>query len=84
MASLNLSHIYKVYDNGHKAVNDFNIDIKETMFITWRLDIIFSPVYEEENFNELMREDITEKSNCFKFAYDYFINWWTTGRSNWY
>lgn len=35
MASLKLSHIYKVYDNGHKAVNDFNIDIKDQEFIVF-------------------------------------------------
>lgn len=35
MASLKLSHIYKVYDNGHKAVNDFNIDIKDKEFIVF-------------------------------------------------
>lgn len=35
MASLKLSHIYKVYDNGHKAVNDFNIDIDDKEFIVF-------------------------------------------------
>ena len=35
MASLKLSHIYKVYENGHKAVNDFNIDIKDREFIVF-------------------------------------------------
>ena len=35
MASLKLSHIYKVYDNGHKAVNDFNIDIEDKEFIVF-------------------------------------------------
>ena len=35
MASLKLCHIYKVYDNGHKAVNDFNIDIKDKEFIVF-------------------------------------------------
>ena len=35
MANLRLSHIYKVYDNGHKAVNDFNIDIKDKEFIVF-------------------------------------------------
>jgi multiple sugar transport system ATP-binding protein len=35
MASLKLSHIYKVYDNGHKAVNDFNIDIADKEFIVF-------------------------------------------------
>ena len=35
MASLKLSHIYKVYDNGHKAVNDFSIDIADQEFIVF-------------------------------------------------
>ena len=35
MASLKLSHIYKVYDNGHKAVNDFSIDIADKEFIVF-------------------------------------------------
>lgn len=35
MASLKLSHIYKVYENGHKAVNDFNIDIIDKEFIVF-------------------------------------------------
>ena len=35
MASLKLSHIYKVYDNGHKAVNDFSIDIEDQEFIVF-------------------------------------------------
>ena len=35
MANLRLSHIYKVYENGHKAVNDFNIDIKDKEFIVF-------------------------------------------------
>ena len=35
MASLKLSHIYKVYENGHKAVNDFNIDIQDKEFIVF-------------------------------------------------
>ena len=35
MASLKLSHIYKVYDNGHKAVNDFCIDIQDKEFIVF-------------------------------------------------
>ncbi|MCR5506137.1 MAG: sn-glycerol-3-phosphate ABC transporter ATP-binding protein UgpC [Bacilli bacterium] len=35
MASLKLSHIYKVYDNGHKAVNDFCIDIEDKEFIVF-------------------------------------------------
>ncbi len=35
MANLKLSHIYKVYENGHKAVNDFNIDIADKEFIVF-------------------------------------------------
>lgn len=35
MASLKLNHIYKVYENGHKAVNDFNIDIDDKEFIVF-------------------------------------------------
>ena len=35
MAKLKLSHIYKVYDNGHKAVNDFSIDIEDKEFIVF-------------------------------------------------
>ena len=35
MANLRLSHIYKVYENGHKAVNDFNIDIQDKEFIVF-------------------------------------------------
>ena len=35
MANLKLSHIYKVYDNGHKAVNDFSIDIQDQEFIVF-------------------------------------------------
>ena len=35
MANLKLSHIYKVYDNGHKAVNDFSIDIDDKEFIVF-------------------------------------------------
>ena len=35
MAKLKLSHIYKVYDNGHKAVNDFSIDIADREFIVF-------------------------------------------------
>lgn len=35
MADVRLSHIYKVYDNGHKAVNDFSIDIKDKEFIVF-------------------------------------------------
>ena len=33
MAELNLRHIYKVYPNGLKAVNDFNMDIADKEFI---------------------------------------------------
>ena len=29
MANVRLNHVYKVYPNGHKAVKDFNIDIKD-------------------------------------------------------
>jgi len=32
MASLSLKHIYKVYPNGTKAVNDFNMEIEEFKF----------------------------------------------------
>ncbi len=35
MANLKLSHIYKAYDNGHKAVNDFSIDIADQEFIVF-------------------------------------------------
>ena len=35
MANLKLSHIYKVYENGHKAVNDFSIDIADREFIVF-------------------------------------------------
>ncbi len=35
MADLKLSHIYKVYENGHKAVNDFCIDIQDKEFIVF-------------------------------------------------
>ena len=35
MASLNLKHIYKVYPNGTKAVNDFTMDIKDKEFIVF-------------------------------------------------
>ena len=27
MANLSLKHIYKIYDNGTKAVDDFNLEI---------------------------------------------------------
>lgn len=33
MASLNLKHIYKVYPNGAKAVNDFNMEIEDKEFV---------------------------------------------------
>ena len=35
MAKLKLNHIYKVYDNGVKAVNDFCIDIEDREFIVF-------------------------------------------------
>ena len=35
MASLSLKHIYKVYDNGFKAVNDFCMDINDKEFIVF-------------------------------------------------
>ena len=35
MASLKLEHIYKVYPNGHKAVSDFNMEIKDGEFIVF-------------------------------------------------
>ena len=35
MASLQLNHIYKVYPNGVKAVNDFSIDIADKEFIVF-------------------------------------------------
>ncbi len=35
MASLNLSHIYKVYPNGKKAVDDFSMDIADKEFIVF-------------------------------------------------
>lgn len=35
MAGLKLSHIYKVYPNGAKAVNDFNMDIEDKEFIVF-------------------------------------------------
>ena len=35
MASLKLHHIYKVYSNGVKAVNDFNIDINDNEFVVF-------------------------------------------------
>lgn len=35
MADVKLSHVYKVYDGNVKAVNDFNIDIKDKEFIVF-------------------------------------------------
>ena len=35
MASLSLKHIYKVYDNGFKAVNDFSMEIADKEFIVF-------------------------------------------------
>lgn len=35
MANLSLRHIYKVYPNGVKAVNDFNMDIEDKEFIVF-------------------------------------------------
>ncbi|MGN1295786.1 MAG: ABC transporter ATP-binding protein, partial [Bacilli bacterium] len=35
MANLSLKHIYKVYPNGTKAVNDFNMEIKDKEFIVF-------------------------------------------------
>ncbi len=35
MASVKLSHIYKVYPNGLKAVNDFSMDIEDREFIVF-------------------------------------------------
>ena len=35
MASLKLKHIYKVYDGGVKAVNDFNMEIEDKEFIVF-------------------------------------------------
>ena len=35
MASLKLKHIYKVYEGGVKAVNDFNMDIEDKEFIVF-------------------------------------------------
>ena len=33
MAGLKLKHIYKVYNGGVRAVNDFNLDIKDKSFV---------------------------------------------------
>ena len=35
MAGLSLKHIYKVYPNGTKAVNDFNMEIEDKEFIVF-------------------------------------------------
>ena len=35
MAGLSLKHIYKVYPNGTKAVNDFNMEIADKEFIVF-------------------------------------------------
>ena len=35
MAGLKIHHVYKVYANGVKAVNDFNIDIADGEFIVF-------------------------------------------------
>ena len=35
MANLSLKHIYKVYPNGAKAVNDFNMQIADKEFIVF-------------------------------------------------
>ena len=35
MASLSLKHIYKVYDGTTKAVNDFNMEIRDREFIVF-------------------------------------------------
>ena len=35
MANLSLKHIYKVYPNGAKAVNDFNMQISDKEFIVF-------------------------------------------------
>ena len=35
MASLQLNHIYKVYENGTKAVSDFNMEIEDKEFIVF-------------------------------------------------
>ena len=35
MADVKLNHIYKVYPNGTKAVNDFTMDIKDKEFIVF-------------------------------------------------
>lgn len=35
MANLSLKHLYKIYDNGTKAVTDFNLEIKDNEFIVF-------------------------------------------------
>ena len=35
MADVSLKHIYKVYPNGTKAVNDFNMQIEDQEFIVF-------------------------------------------------
>ena len=35
MADVSLKHIYKVYPNGTKAVNDFNMEIADKEFIVF-------------------------------------------------
>jgi multiple sugar transport system ATP-binding protein len=35
MSTLSLKHLYKIYDNGTKAVNDFNLEIGENEFIVF-------------------------------------------------
>ena len=35
MAELKLSHVYKVYSNGTKAVSDFNLEIHDKEFIVF-------------------------------------------------
>ena len=35
MANLSLKHLYKIYENGTKAVDDFNLEIKDNVFIVF-------------------------------------------------
>ena len=35
MAGISLNHIYKVYPNGAKAVNDFNMKVEDKEFIVF-------------------------------------------------
>ena len=35
MANLSLKHLYKIYENGTKAVDDFNLEIKDNEFIVF-------------------------------------------------